>query len=100
VAEFLQSVVPFWDEWEGDALYMLIPFVGRFLEWVADHQPLETMRRANTAVAVHVEPDGRVYHRRLTSAELQVRTAELATLPAGGLNPDNLSAWLKSCAVP
>lgn len=25
--------VPFWDEWEGDALYLLIPFAGGFLDW-------------------------------------------------------------------
>ena len=27
--------VPFWDEWEGDALYVLIPFAGGFLDWGA-----------------------------------------------------------------
>lgn len=27
--------VPFWDEWEGDALYLLIPFNGGFLDWGA-----------------------------------------------------------------
>lgn len=27
--------VPFWDEWEGDALYILIPFLGGFLDWGA-----------------------------------------------------------------
>jgi len=27
--------VPFWDEWEGDVLYILIPFVGEFLDWQA-----------------------------------------------------------------
>jgi hypothetical protein len=27
--------VPFWDEWEGDALYLLIPFQGGFLDWGA-----------------------------------------------------------------
>lgn len=25
--------VPFWDEWEGDVLYLLIPFAGGFLDW-------------------------------------------------------------------
>ena len=27
--------VPFWDEWEGDVLYILIPFIGGFLDWEA-----------------------------------------------------------------
>lgn len=27
--------VPFWDEWEGDVLYILIPFAGGFLDWEA-----------------------------------------------------------------
>jgi len=36
----------------------------------------------------------------LSQAELQQRGDHLATLIAQGLNPDNLSAWLKSCAVP
>ncbi|MES2697775.1 MAG: hypothetical protein V4773_30210 [Verrucomicrobiota bacterium] len=27
--------VPFWDEWEGDALYVQIPFAGGFLDWGA-----------------------------------------------------------------
>lgn len=27
--------VPFWDEWEGDALYVLMPFTGGFLDWGA-----------------------------------------------------------------
>ena len=31
--------VPFWDEWEGDALYLLIPFQGGFLDWSALGMP-------------------------------------------------------------
>ncbi len=27
--------MPFWDEWESDALYLLIPFQGGFLDWQA-----------------------------------------------------------------
>lgn len=29
------KAVPFWDEWEGDALYQLIPFAGGFLDYGA-----------------------------------------------------------------
>ena len=31
--------VPFWDEWEGDAAYVLIPFAGGFLDWPALFMP-------------------------------------------------------------
>ena len=31
--------VPFWDEWEGDALYLLLPFQGGFLDWGALWMP-------------------------------------------------------------
>lgn len=68
--------------------------------WLPDRQPLEAVRAASGAVAVHVDPDGRVHHRRLTRAELQARGDQLAVVIAQGLNPDNLSAWLKSCALP
>lgn len=29
------SPLPFWDEWEADALYLLIPLQGQFLDWNA-----------------------------------------------------------------
>ena len=68
--------------------------------WLPDREPLGTVRAASGAVVVHVDPEGRVHHRRLTRAELQVRGDQLAAVMAQGLNPDTLSAWLKSCALP
>jgi hypothetical protein len=68
--------------------------------WVADHRPVETVRAAGRAVAVFVDADGRVHHRLVPRAELTTRADELARLVALGLNPDNLTAWLKSCALP
>jgi hypothetical protein len=38
--------------------------------------------------------------RRLSHAELQQCGDRLALIMAQGLNPDNLTAWLKSCAAP
>lgn len=32
---FTSKPVPYWDEWEGDVLYVLIPFTGGFLDWGA-----------------------------------------------------------------
>jgi len=37
--EHYSRAVPFWDEWEGDALYLLIPFQGGFLDWGALWMP-------------------------------------------------------------
>jgi len=68
--------------------------------WLPDRRPLEAVRAASGAAAVHVDSAGRVHHRRLSRAELQQRGDLLESLVAQGLNPDNLSAWLKSCAVP
>ncbi len=68
--------------------------------WVADHHPVETVCAAGSAVAVFVGPDGRVHHRLVPRTELTTRADELAKLVVQGLNPDNLTAWLKSCAQP
>jgi hypothetical protein len=68
--------------------------------WLRDRQPLAMVRAASGAVAVHVGADGRVLHRRLSHAELQQCGDRLALIMAQGLNPDNLTAWLKSCAAP
>jgi hypothetical protein len=68
--------------------------------WVAEHHPVETVRAASSAVAVFVDADGRVRHRFVPRAELAPRADELAKLVAQGLNPDNLTAWIRSCAQP
>ena len=68
--------------------------------WVADHRPVETVRAASSAVAVFVGPDGRVQHRLVSRTELATRADQLAQLVAQGLNPDNLTAWIQSCAQP
>ncbi len=68
--------------------------------WLDEHRPLEMMRAAKNAVAVHVGPDGRVYHRRLAGTSLEIQVDQLAALWAQGINPESLSAWLKTCAVP
>lgn len=68
--------------------------------WVAEHQPVETVRAASSAAVVFVEADGHVVHRLVPGAELGRRGDELAVLVAQGLNPDNLTAWIKSCAQP
>ncbi|MBI5693970.1 MAG: hypothetical protein HZC55_28175 [Verrucomicrobia bacterium] len=68
--------------------------------WLPDRRPVETVRAANSAAAVYVDPAGRVHHRRLSRAELQIYGDKLAALVAQGLNPDNLADWLKACALP
>ena len=68
--------------------------------WLPERNPLEAVRAASGAVAVHVEADGSVHSRRLSREELQRRGDELAKLIGQGLNPDNLSAWLRTCALP
>lgn len=32
---YYSKPVPYWDEWEGDVLYVLIPFAGGYLDWGA-----------------------------------------------------------------
>lgn len=32
---YTSKPVPYWDEWEGDVLYVLIPFTGGYLDWGA-----------------------------------------------------------------
>lgn len=66
--------------------------------WVDDHRPVETVRRASAAAAVHVDPQGRVSHRLVRREELAGRADELAALVAQGLNPDNLTDWIRRCA--
>lgn len=68
--------------------------------WLEEHRPLEMMQAATSAVAVHVGPDGRVHHRRLSGAQLQFQVDQLAVLMAQGINAESLSAWLKACALP
>lgn len=68
--------------------------------WVADHRPVESVRNASSAVAVFVDADGRVIHRLVPRAELMPRGDELEKLVAQGLTPDNLTAWIRSCAQP
>jgi hypothetical protein len=68
--------------------------------YLAEHQPLEIVRAAREAIAVHVDSEGHVHHRRLSREELQMRGDQLAALFAQGINPENLSGWLKSCAMP
>ena len=58
--------VPFWDEWEGDALYILIPFNGGFLDWGAlimpqwEHRILLTRTITLFGTLVNGEWDPRV----------------------------------------
>lgn len=58
--------VPFWDEWEGDALYILIPFNGGFLDWGAlimpqwEHRILFTRTITLFGTLVNGEWDPRV----------------------------------------
>jgi hypothetical protein len=66
--------------------------------WVDDHRPVETVRRASAAAAVHVDREGRVSHRLVPRDELVRRADELAALVATGLNPDNLTQWIRTCA--
>lgn len=68
--------------------------------WLPERKPLEAVRAASGAVAVHVDVTGRVHHRRLNREELQERGDRLERLIGQGLNPDSLSEWLKSCAQP
>ena len=66
--------------------------------WVEDHRPVETVRRASAAAAVYVDPQGRLSHRLVPASELAGRADALAALVAAGLNPDNLTEWIRTCA--
>ena len=68
--------------------------------WAAERRPVETVRAAGAAVAVHVGADGQVHHRLVPRAELLTRAEELARLAAPGLSAENFSAWIQSCARP
>lgn len=58
--------MPFWDEWEGDAQYILMPFVGGFLDWGAlvmpqwEHRILLTRVIGLSGVMLNGEWDVRV----------------------------------------
>lgn len=57
---------PFWDEWDGDVLYVLIPFTGGFLDWGAlfmpqwEHRILLTRVIALAGTVLNGEWDPRV----------------------------------------
>ncbi|MFM9091355.1 MAG: hypothetical protein ACKOUK_06415, partial [Verrucomicrobiota bacterium] len=69
-------------------------------KWAVERRPVETVRAAGAAVAVHVGLDGQVHHRLVPRGELLVRAEELARLSAQGLSAENLTAWIQSCARP
>lgn len=64
--DWFSRAVPFWDEWEGDALYILIPFQGGFLDWGAlfmtqwEHRILLTRIVTLAGTALNGEWDVRV----------------------------------------
>ncbi len=68
--------------------------------WAAERRPVEAVRTAGAAVAVHVGADGRVHHRLVPRAELMARAEELARLAASGLAAENLTVWIQSCTRP
>jgi hypothetical protein len=68
--------------------------------WVAEHRPVETVRSASSAAVVFVSADGQLHHRLVPQELLATKAEELAKLVAQGLNPDNLTDWIKSCALP
>lgn len=80
--------VPFWDEWEGDVLYMLMPFQGGFLDWGAlfmpqwEHRILLTRVIALFGTLLNGEWDPRVAM-TLSAAMFSATIALLATVWLG-----------------
>ena len=69
--------------------------------WTEDRKPSETMRAAKSLVALHVDAAGLVNVRRVDGAEMTARVeAFLQLATSGGLNPDSLSAWVRTVAAP
>jgi hypothetical protein len=69
-------------------------------KWAGERRPVETVRAAAAAVAVHVDADGRVHHRLVPRGELAGRADDLARRAAPSLSAEDLTAWIQSCARP
>ena len=65
--------------------------------WVADRQPLETLRRAPEAIVVFADDDGHVTCRRVSRAALQAAATQLT---ASGLNNESWIVCVRSLARP